>query len=391
MKITKTLQLKLDGNQNKSLEISLGPEKFFVPISLNPKKLHNLKTLKNETEKFKYIMSIAGIKSKIDIKRPESFNDPLRYRDNHFLNLLKSRSNNTDFKRPFTNDFHFGIEIECFIPNDSLDVSDYSSDQSSMMPCCDCEETGRLDVTHRASGYETEITCPFCEGSGEVENEDYDGDSDESAGIEALQDYLKEKGIRGLHVKGDGSIDADSRCFAVEIACLTTDFKNLEKLCKELSNLDARVNKSCGLHVHLDMRGKNKEQLEVIELNLKKSLDVLFSCVPESRRESNYCVKRVSTDKYSAFNTGHLNNYGTIECRLHSGSTDFNKIKNWCLVLKSIVDKQDVENSSVNNIYRFCKYFKLDKSLKSWLESRYEKFSGPIETEHSDLEESEAS
>lgn len=390
MKVSTTKQLAFIPTND--LEISLGSDKFFVSLkNLNAKKISRLNGLKKETDKLKYIMSLAGVKTKVEVPKFNVFIDPLGSRKNHFLNLLKSQSCNSNFKKPISNAFHFGIEIECIIPHDSLDTED-SSSLGANVSCYECEGRGNVTYTHRDSGSVIDGECPFCEGSGEVYDEDAENNEDTSSGIEALKTHLKGLGIKGLHVKSDSSIDHDhDDSFSVEIACLTTDFKNLEKLCNALKALNASVNKSCGLHVHLDMRGRSKTEIEVIEHNLKKSLDILFACVPESRRVSNYCQKRVANEKYSAFNTQHLNTYGTIECRLHSGSTDFEKIKNWCLVLKSIVDRTTKVSRKIKNISDFKNAFNLSEYSTNWITSRHLKFSGNDEIIETETEQSEAS
>lgn len=373
MKIAKSIQLGLGKNEN-----------IFIPLKLNEKKLAKMNSLKSDLDKIKYVLSMSGLKSKLAFQKPQASEDPLEDRKNHFLNLLRSRSNNSTFKKPISKDFHFGIEIECFIPYESLDVTESDCDNES--ECYECEGSGTLPVTHSNSGYETEVTCPFCDGNGTRIDEDSDNSSSEDRGIGALQDYLKNKAIKGLHVKSDSSIDPDGRHFAVEIACLTTDFKNLEKLCKALNDLEAKVNTSCGLHVHLDMRAQDNDILEIIESNLKKSLDVLFKVVPKSRTTSSYCKKQVSTEKYSAFNCGHLRSYGTIECRLHSGSIDFQKIKNWSLVLKSLVDRHTLVNRKIKNVSDLVNAFKIQDEQKNWLEMRFKKFNGVEMTESESLD-----
>lgn len=388
--IDKSLQLEIDPEKNKKvLAINLGSENIYLNLNnLDNKKIYKLNTLK-PMDKLKYIMSLAGVKSEVKTNKKNFNEDPLEDRKNHFLNLLKKRCDTTQFKKPLTKDFHFGIEIECFISKDNFDVE---SSTGGYVECHDCSGSGELTYTHHDSGSEIEGDCPHCE-NGQYYDEDYENDDNSSNHIEALQKYLKNKGITGLHVKDDGSIDPeDNDFFTVEIACLTTDFKNLEKLCRALVELEAKVNTSCGLHVHLDMRNKSNAQIEVIQHNLNKSLNILFAVVPKSRRTSNYCQKRVATEKYSAFNTGHLDTYGTIECRLHSGSTDFEKIKNWCLVLKSIVDRSTKVTRKIKYPNDFKHAFLLQDVLTDWLQNRYSKFTGEIDPSESlNFEESEAS
>ena len=45
-------------------------------------------------------------------------------------------------------------------------------------------------------------------------------------------------------------------------------------------------------------------------------------------------------DRYYMINGTALKKYKTIEVRLHSGTTNFNKIKNWVELLKGIVKSE---------------------------------------------------
>ena len=170
---------------------------------------------------------------------------------NHFLNVFSDQCRADRPKKPISGDFHFGIEIECYMAYSSVDVS-YSSGSSE---CPDCEGSGTLTATHRNTGQETEMDCDTCEGSGEVERDD-DSDNSQNEAISEVARLIKNAGIKGCHVKSDGSIETpdNSEYFGLEIAILTSDFKNLEKLCKFLKDYDAQINSSCGLHVHLDAR-----------------------------------------------------------------------------------------------------------------------------------------
>ena len=60
-----------------------------------------------------------------------------------------------------------------------------------------------------------------------------------------------------------------------------------------LNSMGATVNKSCGLHVHLDQRG-NLEPEKTFQ-KLVRSLGLLYTVVPKSRRENTYCKRNLRT------------------------------------------------------------------------------------------------
>ena len=107
----------------------------------------------------------------------------------------------------------------------------------------------------------------------------------------------------------------------------------LYKLGQILSNHS--VNRSCGLHVHLDQRGKSYEDVKKLAVRMDKWLVALKEFVPESRRNADYCKPGISrTDRYHAVNLCSYERYKTLEIRLHSGTTDYTKILSWIRLLE---------------------------------------------------------
>jgi hypothetical protein len=122
----------------------------------------------------------------------------------------------------------------------------------------------------------------------------------------------------------------------------------ITKVCGVLnSELDARVNKTCGLHVHLDARSKRTLESRAKMYN-KLATNVMFlaSLVPKSRRTNSYC--RINDpseslesmlerdERYYMINPTSLKKHKTIEVRAHSGTTDPTKIINWVKLLRHI-------------------------------------------------------
>lgn len=96
-----------------------------------------------------------------------------------------------------------------------------------------------------------------------------------------------------VRVGCDGSIryKKNKECDA-EIRILDTEkdiFQTVEKVCTILKEFGARVNKTCGLHVHLDMRHALDDEKEVVFNNFMKAQDYLMSMVSEKRRNSTFC------------------------------------------------------------------------------------------------------
>lgn len=384
---------ELKNDKNKVLEI----KSDLVNIDLNlrelsPQQLFKLNSIDNEIDKLKYLLSFSKLNRKALDNNPKikKLSTLKAFKDDSLadkpkdsiLNKLRSMCNASSEKRPASNNFHFGIEIECILTYDSVDASPSSS---GYCECYTCEGRGRVDYQHRDSGHEIESECPTCDGSGEIESEDSDNDQSEEA-LNNLMAKIRNRAIKNCHVKTDGSIDVDdsSESFGVEISCLTTDFKNLKKLCDLLEDLNAQVNASCGLHVHLDAR-HYKTQFKIEELRLDNELTslghnqlldampYLFEMLPKSRRGNTYCkLGRNYEDRYHAVNMTAFSKFSTIEIRAHSGTVNYEKIYNWCNILKIIF-----QNKPKNNITSFktlLSAFDFSPELKKYMGLRRSKF-----------------
>lgn len=122
--------------------------------------------------------------------------------------------------------------------------------------------------------------------------------------------------------------------------------KIVDSVCSVLKR--SRVNDSCGLHVHLDMRNRN---VETAYSRLIDNMDTLIESVDEARLDNDFC--KINTkksfrehtnngDRYWAVNTQAYDRHKTLEIRLHEGTLKPNKIKNWIKLLIHSVDTEKV-------------------------------------------------
>lgn len=193
----------------------------------------------------------------------------------------------------------------------------------------------------------------------------------------------------------DGSIDGDN---AYELVTPPLGGKDGEKWLADLSSVlnknGVSINKSCGLHVHLiaeDFKG-SYTKLRNLVLFYYSLQDVMFSMVPYSRRNNNYCRKIESVinmqavkgvyslesfekafygtnnlrdiehakggkycdKRYAFLNIHNLFYTGkTIEIRNHSGTIQSSKILPWVNLHALILDY--VSNSNTVTINRAIK------------------------------------
>jgi hypothetical protein len=183
-----------------------------------------------------------------------------------------------------------------------------------------------------------------------------------------------------VQIKRDGSILEIDDHKGIEIALVgpANSFPALLKtLCDSLNKFDAKVNKSCGLHVHLDSRNSDPNALYY---NLVQSLPLLKTMVSKSRLRNQYCKlnknKKVMNTKcrYFAVNGQAYGRYRTIEVRLHNGTTDFNKINNWVQILSAIAYSDKTILRWPKKLSTLKSVFNFSSDIIEYIESRQKTF-----------------
>ena len=140
---------------------------------------------------------------------------------------------------------------------------------------------------------------------------------------------------------------------------------NMKKVVKALSRAGAKVNRSCGVHVHLGLNhysrvrrfsaAKKNRMLHRIADLYAYFADGIDTLVPASRRNgSNHYCRRVQNNQAKfnvhedyetrsfnfgrgVFNTLNYATNGTVEFRQHGGSLNGTKLENWAKLMSKIV------------------------------------------------------
>lgn len=251
-------------------------------------------------------------------------------------------------------------------------------------------------------GVELEIVCPMAALRQYVQHYDYTNQP------YPLADKLAEAGlVKNVRLTTDGSINTNGGGGGIEIRVLApeTEIKEvIKKVCIILKELKCKVNKSCGLHVHLDMRYRtpkdsfkrlvhklpdlkkmvkkdrlknsycvenycddldlimeenddyydfdtydfedklqriDRQKPELRKQNLEKAIEEELKIL-KKHLENKSKVKETDRDRYLAINPHALENHDTIEVRLHEGCIDEEKINKWIDTLVATADGKDV-------------------------------------------------
>jgi hypothetical protein len=136
--------------------------------------------------------------------------------------------------------------------------------------------------------------------------------------------------------------------------------EQLKKVCQAMKMAGARINKTCGLHVHHDAQDfETAEFKNLIKIYIRFE-SVIDSLVSKSRRENNnrYCrglshinIKDVTKateyfqlynlleSRYRKLNIFSYATHGTVEFRQHQGTIEYEKIANWVKLTQAMVER----------------------------------------------------
>lgn len=162
-------------------------------------------------------------------------------------------------------------------------------------------------------------------------------------------------------------------------------FDSLEGLCNALTASGAKVNKTCGLHVHIDARGMS-ENARVMVREIYSAIEpIIDGFMPLSRRGDNnrYCRRVYATSciyrevialgRYYKLNICSYESHGSIEFRHHSGTVEYEKISMWvkfCMSLMDLVKNRQDEIQKLENASCVDDLFFLDDDVKEYYKAR---------------------
>ncbi len=195
-------------------------------------------------------------------------------------------------------------------------------------------------------------------------------------GIE-LEGYIHKDNFQPFHdqvakfpyrIDNDASIRVSSYSQrGVEIKPLhglsaTQIYRSIPSICQYMKKYDVKVNETCGFHLHLSHKKLHSPYTLRRLLKLWLAIeDILVATQPISRHKNRFCHRLLKgyangdtlkvpndysarksyvglRDRYQTINLHALYGHGTIETRLHAGTTDAKTILNWIRLITSIYD-----------------------------------------------------
>ena len=175
-----------------------------------------------------------------------------------------------------------------------------------------------------------------------------------NAGIDAHSASYSGRAYSVWQVKTDGSIQGANGFEVVSPILVGEDgITQAKTVCKVLEQLGAKVNKSCGFHIHHNAQGWNLTEFKKLFKLFAKYESALDSIQPVSRRENNnrYCQSIINRNgvaatfakinnchsirhmanlfdsRYVKLNIQSFIRQGTVEFRNHCGTFDAVKVE----------------------------------------------------------------
>ncbi|MBQ7211604.1 MAG: amidoligase family protein [Muribaculaceae bacterium] len=157
----------------------------------------------------------------------------------------------------------------------------------------------------------------------------------------------------------DGSLAGNDtiECVTPVLKGTRNGIATLKKAVGAMNGAGARVNRTCGTHIHIGCTDMTDDWYVRIFRNYQRIEHIIDGFMPESRRGNNsqwcrslvgkdfsYCrtiydVNRVlSFNRYFKVNPQSWDRHHTIEFRQHSGTLDYNKIYNWLMFVSKLVE-----------------------------------------------------
>jgi hypothetical protein len=197
---------------------------------------------------------------------------------------------------------------------------------------------------------------------------------------------------RNVCLKDDGSLRACHNAhYATKELTLLCKVSEVEDVLKRLDGvlshpeIDAYANRSCGLHVHLDVRNR---KAALVYMNLVRIQNILRGSQPVGRINNTHCRANTSDNlasqqeggggnRYWVVNGQSVSRHNSIEVRIHEGTTDCESIYNWVTFLNAIAEhKSEIPKNELKFAEDLVGRFDIDIPLEAidYIDRRISRF-----------------
>lgn len=218
-----------------------------------------------------------------------------------------------------------------------------------------------------------------------------------SGKYDALKRLLIENKLhKYVCLKEDGSLrqchnTGGYRGKELTLICKNTEIEGvLQRLDRVLASpeVDGYANRSCGLHVHLDVRNRDADR---VYRNLVRIQNILRGSQPVGRINNIHCRPNTSDtldkkraeetggrdDRYWVVNGASYARHKSIEVRIHEGTTDCEAIYNWVSFLDAIANhSKEIPKNELRYAEDLAAKFDIEIPLHAidYIDRRIEKF-----------------
>jgi hypothetical protein len=180
-----------------------------------------------------------------------------------------------------------------------------------------------------------------------------------TAGIEVQSEFYNHTTRKHWKIVSDSSIEGEDTFELVSpILVGEAGLEQVKKVCEVLVILKAKINKTCGMHIHFDATDLTLNQWKNIFINYANLEGTIDNFMPVSRRANNstFCqsiirykdriatatsisqIAQIISTRYTKINAQSFSRHNTIEFRQHSGTVEFEKIEKWVRFLHNLID-----------------------------------------------------
>jgi len=183
------------------------------------------------------------------------------------------------------------------------------------------------------------------------------------------------------NVKSDGSLRdggvefVTKKLFGKDLTMALDELN--EYLINEVDTEYSTPSDRCSVHIHLDVTDLDKNEYARLLIDYAIFENVLFHYCGEHRKHNLYCLPFAKSDefkrtlshiltsvtknldfkkyvngfpKYSALNLNATSKYGSLEFRLHGGTYDMMRVKQWINIIMCL--KKNCRNNTADNLHR---------------------------------------